>query len=402
VRLVLVVAIVLGGVFGTAADGQAATPGRCQTGTLPHGALSLICVPASGWNGDLVVYAHGYVPFNAPIAFHGLTLPDGAYLPDVVQSRGYAFATTSFRQNGLAVIEGAEDMIELVQRFRSTVRPAPRHTYATGASAGGLIVALLAERHPELFTGALSACGPIGDFRKQIDYVGDFRVLFDYFFPGVLPGSAISIPSSVIESWPSYEASIASQLVAHPFSAAQLVSTSKAAIDPADPSSVARTTRGVLWYNVFATNDAVAKLGGNPFDNRSRWYWGSANDALLNSRVQRFAASSLALQHLAAYRTSGTLTIPMVTLHTTGDEIVPYRQELLYLAKVDASGHGSLTPIPIFRYGHCNFTSTEVLSAFALLVWRSTGELVPGVRRYDAARAGRDLRRTQHGLAPQR
>ena len=32
-----------------------ATPLGCQEGVLPSGALSLICIPASGWNGDLLV-----------------------------------------------------------------------------------------------------------------------------------------------------------------------------------------------------------------------------------------------------------------------------------------------------------------------------------------------------------
>jgi hypothetical protein len=43
---------------------------------------------------------------------------------------------------------------------------------------------------------------------------------------------------------------------------------------------------GVLWYNVFATNDGIAELGGQPFDKR-RVYSGSADDALLNSMVER-------------------------------------------------------------------------------------------------------------------
>ena len=41
-----------------------------------------------------------------------------------------------------------------------------------------------------LFSSALAACAPIGSFRQQVNYLGDFRVLFDYYFPGVLPGSA--------------------------------------------------------------------------------------------------------------------------------------------------------------------------------------------------------------------
>ena len=73
----------------------------------------------------------------------------------------------------------------------------------TGASEGGIVTALMAERHPELLTGALSACGPIGDFKKQTEYLGDFRVLFDYFFPNVLPPSPINIPPQVIANWQS-------------------------------------------------------------------------------------------------------------------------------------------------------------------------------------------------------
>ena len=44
-----------------------------------------------------------------------------------------------------------------------------------------------------------------------------------------------------------------------------------------------------LWYNVFATNDAVSKLGGNPYGNRGRWYFGSSNDLRLNLLVRRFS-----------------------------------------------------------------------------------------------------------------
>jgi pimeloyl-ACP methyl ester carboxylesterase len=390
-RLTLVVAVVIAALFGGATPGEAATPGRCQAGTLPHGALSLVCVPARGWNRDLVVYAHGYVAPNEPIALPELALPDGAYLPDLVQRRGYAFATTSYRRNGLAVLEGVDDMIGLVSRFKSSVRP-PRHTYATGASEGGLIVALLAERHPDLLTGALPVCGPIGDFRKQFDHVGDFRILFDHLFPGVLPPSPISVPPADLDRWPSYAAAISSAIAAHPSAAAQLISTSKAAIDPGDPSSVARTAGGLLWYHLVGTNDAVEKLGGNPFDNRSRWYWGSSSDVRLNIGVQRFAASPAALRNLARFQTSGELRIPMMTLHTTGDEIVPYWHQLLYLRKAETSHGGSLTPVPVVRYGHCNFTSREMLGAFGLLVWQSTGRRMPGVARFVAEhRAPRGL-----------
>jgi hypothetical protein len=85
------------------ATAQPATPGPCVPGRLPSKALSLICVPTSGWKGELVVFAHGYIPVGLPLGFYNLTLPDGTTdLPTLIQSLGYAFATTSYRISGRA------------------------------------------------------------------------------------------------------------------------------------------------------------------------------------------------------------------------------------------------------------------------------------------------------------
>ena len=105
-RVALLLALLVGG--GLPAQAlpsfqETPTPGACQDGVLPSGALSRICVPAAGWNGDLVVWAHGYVAYNEPIGFYNLTF-DAVYLPDLVQELGFAFATTSYRTNGLAVL----------------------------------------------------------------------------------------------------------------------------------------------------------------------------------------------------------------------------------------------------------------------------------------------------------
>jgi hypothetical protein len=355
--------------------GQSAapTPGECLQGTLPHGALRLICVPATGWNGDLVIFAHGYVAFNEPIDFYHLTFDD-VYLPDLVQRLGFAFATTSYRQNGLAILEGADDIRELVAEFpRVAGRPA-HHTYLTGASEGGIITTLLVEQSADLFSGGLAGCGPIGSFQKQLNYVGDYRVLFDYFFPGLIPGSPIDVPREVIHNWEKkYVPRITAALRANPEAAAQLIRTSKAAIDLTDPqTSTETTTVNVLWYNVFATGDAVEKLGGNPYGNRGRWYFGSADDVRLNRSVQRFAAEPAALSAVTRYETSGRLQKPLVTLHTWGDEIIPYWHEVFYRAKVNQAG-GKVTIIPVARYGHCEFTIGSLIGAFAVLVGQVVG-----------------------------
>jgi len=348
-------------------------PRACTNGILPFQAISLICVPASGWNGDLVIYAHGYTPVTEPVALPQLVL-NGVDVPLAAESIGYAFATTSYRQNGLAFAQGEDDIRNLLAAFTRQFG-VPRHTYLFGASEGALVTTLLAEQSPQLFSGALSICGPIGDFRQEVNYLGNFHALFDYFFPGVIPGNPIQIPQQVISGFSSnYLPAALSAIRNNPGNTSQLIATSHAAIDAGNPATVLTTVQELLSYNVLGTNDATAKLGGNPFDNHDRLYLGSSNDLLLNFGVSRFTASPTALANLAVDQTTGNLTIPMVTLHTIADDVVPYVQEVLYLSKVRTSGHGSIVPIPIFRYGHCNFTTSEVLGAFALLVTEVTDE----------------------------
>src|SRR5439155_9279457 len=133
------------------------------------------------------------VAFNEPLQFAQLSLSGGLTVPVVVQSLGYAFATTTYRQNGLSILQGVDDIRELIGAFRDA-HGVPTKTFQIGVSEGGLVTALLAEQSPSLFAGALAMCGPVGSFQSHIDYFGDFRVLFDYFFPGILIGSPHRIP----------------------------------------------------------------------------------------------------------------------------------------------------------------------------------------------------------------
>jgi hypothetical protein len=343
----------------------------CENGSQSSGAVYRICMPAGPWNGDLILFAHGYVVSTAPIAIPEaqLTLPDGTSVPDLVTGLGYAFATTSFSQNGLAVPQGVADIVDLVNVFR-TNKAQPRRVFVTGVSEGALVAVKAMEGNPGLFNGGLAACGPIGDFRRQLDYVGDTRVVFDYFFPGVLPASAIDIPTGLMTGWNgTYEPLVLQKLQQRPLATAQLLSVAKVPIG-LNPGNAGDAVTSVLWYNVFATNDAIAKLGGNPFDNKNRWYSGSLSDLLLNLRVARFQADSAALAEVQAhYQTTGQIVRPLVTLHTTADPVVPYWHETLYAQKAAASHDDNLLiQLPVFRYGHCNFTSTDVLVGFLLLV----------------------------------
>jgi pimeloyl-ACP methyl ester carboxylesterase len=392
VRLFMLLTLLVAALaFAPASPARADAYPPCAPGSLPQltgepagGAQWFICVPAN-WNGIVVVYGHGYespvdptnLKIQTPPTFANLTNPvDGAYLPALIESQGAAFGATTYRRTGLVVADGVEDMAAVAVAakafYASLPQPLPPlRIYATGVSEGGLVTALALERHPELFDGGLATCGPIGDFRKQLDYFGDFRVLYDYFFPDILPGTATNIPPALMRHWtPKFEGMALSALAQSPANAGYLMSTSGAAYVPTEPVTVGQTTSGVLWYNVYAMENAKDVLGGNPFDNTHRLYSGSADDSALNAGVRRYKASPKALANLDAYQTTGQLTRPLVTLHTALDPIVPAAHEAWYAQKAALAGSSSrFTPIVIpDRYGHCNFTSDEVLQAFGLLL----------------------------------
>src|SRR5262245_1474677 len=85
----------------------AACKSSCRPdGAQSSGAIYRICMPEPGcYNGDLVIYAHGYVDAYQPVGIpeDQLTLPDGTSVPGLINSLGYGFATTSYSRNGLAI-----------------------------------------------------------------------------------------------------------------------------------------------------------------------------------------------------------------------------------------------------------------------------------------------------------
>jgi pimeloyl-ACP methyl ester carboxylesterase len=349
------------------AEARAEQASSCRAvGTQASGALYQICMPGLlPWNGELIVYAHGYVSPTAPLAISH----EAEFLVSAFSQTGYALASTSYRSNGLAVFDAMEDLRELVEIF-STEVGAPARIYLVGGSLGGLIATLAAENEPESYDGALAMCGPYGSLAAQIDTLGDFRVVFDYEFPGLLPPSPVAIPGSLMESWGNhYETAVRPALQALDGAArlSELLAVTGAAWDPATRE---HTVSGLLWYNVFATNEVAVRLGGQPFDNATRVYGGSDDDGALNAGVARFAADPAARAELAErYETTGRLQRPVVTLHTTGDEIVPYSQASLYREKVTAQGRVALYDhFRVERYGHCNVEPAELMSAFDRLV----------------------------------
>lgn len=354
-------------------------------GVQNSGAVYRICMPAPGqWNGELVIYAHGYVAFNKPIEIpeNQLSLGTGPSIPEIVNGLNYAFAATSYSTNGLAIKEGVADVLDLIDVFTRDVG-APQRVYVVGPSEGGIITALILEQNPDKFVGGVSACGPVGDFPSQINYWGDVRVLFDHYYPGILPGSPVQVPPFVIQNWENYyDARIRAQLLATPSTRDEFMKVARIPM-ASDSATNIDSIMNLLWYNVFATNDGVLKLNGQPFDNSRRFYTGSDNDILLNLQVERFRADADAVNEMQNfYQTTGDIQVPMVMLHTI-DEIIPYWHEVLYSFKVAGKGQqANHTNLPIlWRYGHCNFTPVQLLIAFVIAIQQATDVTVTGAEQ---------------------
>jgi pimeloyl-ACP methyl ester carboxylesterase len=168
-------------------------PDDCEEATLPsddpdypNDQLILTCLP-SDFNGILVIYAHGYVRPQEPLALpEELGHSDVRELVQQLVDLGFGVATSSYHKNGYAVEQAEADLNDLVEYLKSR-EPDVDAVYITGASEGGLMATMLLEKYPETYAGGLALCGPLAGVGYQIRYLADVRVLFDYFYPEVFP-----------------------------------------------------------------------------------------------------------------------------------------------------------------------------------------------------------------------
>lgn len=373
---VLALAVLLSLCFFVGGTGTViAAPQVCEDGPQTSGATYRICMPGGTWNGDLLVYAHGYVSPTRPIGIpeDQMTLPGTSLTVDQIANlQGYGFVMSGYADNGLAVRQGLADLVDAVSIFVET-HGEPGRVIVVGASEGGLIASLAVEEHADIFDGALALCGTYGDYAGQTDYLGDFRVLFDYYFPALLPASAVDIPQTLLDSWDAtFYPQEVQPVVEEPGNAdtvGELFGVANVAHDAADSTNWGDIVGRLLWYNVHATNDAIVKLDGQPFNNPDRLYSGSSDDELLNQNVARYTADAAARATIAAdYETSGDIRGALVTVHTTNDPLAPNWHAQRYREKIEGKGRTLYHQhIEIDAYGHCAFSSSDVLAAVGTL-----------------------------------
>ncbi len=317
------------------------------------------------WNGGLVVYAHGYAFPNEDPA-----LPSDIYdLRDALLEMGYGVAYSSYSQTGWAVHVAMNETRQLRGLFSGAFSH-PDKTYLMGKSMGGNISVALAERNPNLYDGVVPMCGVVGGTKMAVNYIFNLRLLFDYFYPGVIPGSVTDVPEGLDAGYAAFVLAY-DALVDNPLPALEMAGIDPLNIQYADvPELITAIVTGI-YFQVGSFHDFLARTHGHDFfDNSDVWYFGSNDDAVLNADLPRFTSTPDAeafLRHW--YEPTGKLKIPAVTIHTTRDEVVQIFQEDRYFEKVSERGYAdNLVQHYIDRFGHCAFSLEEILAAFNEMV----------------------------------
>ena len=342
------------------------------TGEIGPGAQYALYRPGS-WNGRLVLYAHGYVDPALPTA-----LPSARNvtdLRDALLARGYGVAYSSYSENGFALKEGVQQTRQLRGLFADAFG-APAHTYVTGQSLGGAVALMLAETNPGLFDGAMPQCTFDGGSQGEVAYLLNVRILFDYFFPGVIRGDAFHIPADLNFATEVVPA-VSTALLANPARALEMAAVTQIRIQYANFPELVTSVLNALFFQIRGTNDLLGRVHDrSPFDNMETVYTGSTDDQRLNASVERYTATPDAQHYLEQYyEPDGRLRLPVLTLHTTRDPIVPFSNEAQYADVVQGRGTSEwLVQRSFVRFGHCAITVDEQVTGLEQLVqWAESG-----------------------------
>ena len=258
-----------------------------------NGAAFRIDIPEN-WNGGLVVYCHGYN--QAPMTFK-----EGApnLIAPVFTHEGYAVAQSGYATGGWAVQEAAVDT-ESLRRYFISKYGVPKETYLTGHSMGGFLTMMLMEEYPQVYDAAMPMCGPLASSESfQSRGAFDAIVLFNYYFPGILPDPT-KIPKDFVSGTAdkALNAKITQALDSAPDKAAALRHQNNLKAN--------KDLAGTLTFLVYLIKELNERSGGNPFDNRNVIYSGTLDDNTLNSAIPRYAAdprrSGLSARELHAHR----------------------------------------------------------------------------------------------------
>jgi pimeloyl-ACP methyl ester carboxylesterase len=343
-----------------------------------EGGLYRIEIPES-WNGELVLYAHGFVT-NLGAQGSNLRVPNDPIRQHLV-SHGFAWAASSYRCNGYVPGQGLLDTMMLVDLFtKANGGAAPRRTYLTGTSMGGHVTLLGMQEFPTSFAGGLAMCpaGPeLFDFFAAVSAAAE--VVTGVQFSRETLESDVAKMTEIVGTPPAYTdkgrqlASIEIQLSGgpRPFAMEGLSSRFIQNMSTSEAALVGSVTPG----NRALTNSHIVYTIADGLGLTSEE---------VNRRVRRKAADPAIRNPDGPYEEvvpfDGHIARPTLTMHGTGDLFVPVFLEQTLKRAVIASGNQRLLVQRLFRIaGHCRFSEPEQIRAFDDLVkWVREGVMPEG------------------------
>jgi len=346
------------------------------------GAGYRIEVPAN-WNGDLVVWAHGFRGTGLELTV------DNPPIRAFLVANGYAWAASSYSKNAYDVAQGSKDTHELTQLFNGIVGQ-PAHRYLLGVSMGGHVTAATIEQWRDAYDGAMPACGVLGDY-ELFDFFADFNLVAQ-----ALAGVSAQFPAPpdyLTTTVPTVKAALELFPGTFPFTLNAQGQQLKAVTELRSGGVRPLFDQAFLFWNGFAgdflfglgvDNGSLTGVKGVAVDNSDAVYQFDTDPTLttaeqaLNDDVLRVMRDPQALHPNGLANipvVNGDLPIPVLTLHTIGDLFVPFSMEQVYAQR--ASEHGAsdlLVQRAIRDFGHCAFTGMELITGFVDLVnWVENG-----------------------------
>ncbi len=372
------------------------------SGVLQDGSLYEFQLPTH-WNGILFLYSHGYVvKGDLNPAVDAGDIYTGAWLLD----HGYAVAGSSFASAGWDVAQAETDQKDLLLQFSAITGRSPSEVIAWGHSLGGLITVELAQLYPNKIAGAVSFCG----------VVSGGAPIWNVDLAAMVAIKKLLGPKSKLQlvniTHPSQNLALAESLVNNaqksPSGRARIALV--AAIDgipgwynpsSSQPNSVSAQERAQYqWLTIndlpfFADYRAELekRAGGNfstdvgfnfstallrsPSLSEVRQLYDQAGLRLTSdlnelSKIKPIYAGNGPSQYLERYSAvSGKLSIPLLTMHTTGDGLVPDSTESVLKQLVSSQGDQSmLRQLTVSRAGHCTFSASETIVALKAMLYR--------------------------------
>ncbi len=387
----------------------------------------VIDVPAE-WNGTLFLWSHGYVAPGGPNPAQDAP---SAYGRTWLLDHDYALAGSSYSTTGWAVADALKDQVALLDFFGAHVGK-PKRVVAWGASLGGIITSGLVQLDPDRFAAAMPLCGVlsggIATWNTELDGAYAFKTLL--------------APQSGLQLVHITDGAANLQLALQTFNDAAATPRGQArlalmaalidlpgwfdpsAAEPAPGDYAARAQAQDSWLSrvdfAFAFRyraELEQRAGGNPswnigVDYRQELSISPDRDEVtalyraagLNLQADlgvldggaRISADPVAAGYLEQNISfDGRLSVPVLSLHTTGDGLVVPPNENAYAGVVAAAGaQDMLRQVFVDRAGHCAFTPAETTAALQQLLNRldtgrwDDGALQPGALNAAAAAQG--------------